>query len=82
MVYIEEAHASDVWQLPANEKQNVVFAAPRSQEEREAIANSCVRNLGIRIPAVLDNFDNTTERAYNGWPDRLYLIDREGKVAY
>lgn len=42
----------------------------------------CVAKLGIRIPAVVDGFDNSTERAYTAWPDRLYLIDRDGKVAF
>jgi hypothetical protein len=38
--------------------------------------------LGIKFPAVVDNFDNVTERAYTGWPDRLYVIDRDGLVSY
>lgn len=25
---------------------------------------------------------NSAERAYTGWPDRLYLIDREGRIAF
>ncbi len=25
---------------------------------------------------------NTAQKAYAGWPDRLYVIDAEGKVAY
>ena len=82
VVYIEEAHASDVWQLPVNERQNVVFAAPKSLEERYGIASSCVRKLNIKMPAVVDSFDDAVERAYTGWPDRLYVIDRDGRVAY
>ncbi len=82
IVYIVEAHASDVWQMQANLSQNVVIASPRSFEEREAVADSCVRNLHIEIPALLDDFHNTTETAYTGWPDRLYAIDRAGKIAY
>jgi type I thyroxine 5'-deiodinase len=31
---------------------------------------------------VLDEFGNSTERTYNGWPDRIYLIDWQGRVAY
>ena len=42
----------------------------------------CVVKLGIKFPAVVDSFDNATERAYTGWPDRLYVIDRDGRVAY
>ena len=82
VVYIQEAHASDVWQLPSNEKQNVVFASPRSLEERVGLAETCVRRLSIKLPALIDDFSNRTERAYTAWPDRLYVIDRDGKVAY
>lgn len=46
------------------------------------MANSCVRKLGIKFPALIDGFENTVEKAYTGWPDRLYLIDQNGKVAY
>jgi type I thyroxine 5'-deiodinase len=46
------------------------------------VAESCVRKLNIKIPALLDNFDNSTDLAYTGWPDRLYVIDRNGRVAY
>ena len=34
------------------------------------------------MPALLDEFGNSTESAYTAWPDRIYLIDRSGKVAY
>ena len=81
-MYILEAHASDVWQMQSNITQNIIFASPRSMEERTAVADSCVRNLHIQIPALLDGFRNTTEAAYKGWPDRLYLIDRDGRVTY
>ena len=68
--------------MQSNVKDNVLFANPKTLQEREAVAGSCVRKLGIRFPAVIDNLDNRTEQAYTGWPDRLYLIDREGKVAF
>ena len=82
VVYIQEAHASDVWQMPSNVSQNVVFRSPRSYTERGAIADACIRNLHLKMPAVLDTFHNPTEAAYTGWPDRLYVIDRNGRVAY
>ena len=82
MVYITEAHPSDVWQMKSNLDDKVVFASPKTEEDRAAVAGSCVRKLGIRIPALLDEFGNSTESAYTGWPDRLYLIDSTGRVAY
>jgi hypothetical protein len=36
----------------------------------------------LQIPAVVDDIRNFTEAAYTGWPDRLYVIDRDGRVAY
>lgn len=65
-----------------NVRQNVVFAEPKSASERDSVANACVRDLKIEIPALVDTIDNATERAYTGWPDRLYVIDRYGRVAY
>ena len=82
MVYITEAHPSDVWQMQSNIKDQVIFASPKNEEDRAFIAGACVRKLAIKFPAVLDEFGNSTERAYTGWPDRLYLIDAKGHVAY
>jgi len=69
-VYILEAHPSDVWQMQSNIKDKVVLASPRNEDERGLVAGSCVRKLGIKFPAVLDEFGNSAERAYTGWPDR------------
>ena len=68
--------------MQSNIKDNVVFASPRNEGERASVAGSCVRKLGIEIPALLDEFGNSTEQAYTAWPDRLYLIDSTGRVAY
>lgn len=68
--------------MQSNVRDSVLFATPKTMAEREAVAGSCVRKLGIKFPAVLDGLENQTEKAYTGWPDRLYLIDREGKVVY
>lgn len=82
VVYITEAHPSDVWQMESNVKDKVVFASPHSEDERASVAGTCVRKLGIEIPALLDEYGNSTEQGYTAWPDRLYLIDGQDKVAY
>jgi type I thyroxine 5'-deiodinase len=81
-VYIIEAHPTDIWQMRSNITDNVLFANPKTDEERAFVAGACVRKLGIKFPAIIDGIDNRTEVAYTGWPDRLYLIDRDGKVVY
>ena len=68
--------------MQSNIKDQVVFASPKNEEERAFIAGACVRKLGIEFPSVLDEFGNSTERAYTGWPDRIYLIDEKGRIVY
>jgi len=82
VVYIYEAHASDAWQVVANRRDQILITTPQSFEERTEVAGSCVRKLGIELPALVDDIRNSTEAAYTGWPDRLYVIDQEGRVAY
>ena len=62
--------------------ENIVFASPKSLGEREKVAGTCTVKLGIEFPSVVDGMDNQTEIAYTGWPDRLYVIDREGRIAF
>ena len=46
------------------------------------MAGACVRKLGIKIPALIDGFDNRVESTYTGRPDRLYLIGQGGRILY
>ena len=82
MVYIEEAHPIDLWQLSANVADGVLFASPQTDAERVDVATTCVVRLAIKLPALLDGVDNLVERAYTGWPDRLYVIGTDGRIRY
>ena len=82
MVYITEAHASDMWQMRSNIKDGVIFRNPATNSEREQVASACVRNLHIAFPALLDSVENRVEQDYTGWPDRLYLIGADGRIRY
>ena len=81
-MYILEAHPSDVWQMESNVRDKVVFQSPRNVDERAQVAGTCVRKLGVKFPALIDGFENSTEKAYTGWPDRMYLIDADGRIVY
>lgn len=30
----------------------------------------------------MDTLDDRVERAYSGWPDRIYVVDGAGRIAY
>jgi hypothetical protein len=36
----------------------------------------------MTMPTVFDALDNKVASTYGGWPDRLYLIDAGGRIAY
>lgn len=82
VVYIAEAHASDMWQMQSNVRDHVLYVNPTTDQERKQVADSCIRNLHITFPALLDSIANKVEHDYTGWPDRLYLIGTDGRVRY
>ena len=81
-MYILEAHPEDGWKMPANAREGIRVNQPKSQEERSKVAGECMKDLDLSIPCLVDDMQNTAQKAYAGWPDRLYVIDKEGKVAY
>jgi hypothetical protein len=36
----------------------------------------------VSLPICVDTLDDAVEKAYAGWPDRIYVIDADGKIAY
>jgi type I thyroxine 5'-deiodinase len=82
IIYIQEAHPIDAWQVDDNLKDDVLVSSTMTKDDRLKTAGMCIRNLGIELPALVDEADNRAERAYTGWPDRLFVIDRDGKIDY
>jgi hypothetical protein len=81
-IYIREAHPEDGWIIPENRRSGVSVYEARSEEERHAIACTCATSLRLDMPMVFDRLDNAVASSYGGWPDRLYLISSEGRIAY
>ena len=81
-VYIREAHPEEGWILPENRRSGVAVDEPQSDETRREVAASCATALRLRMPMVVDAVDNAVASAYGGWPDRLYLVGRDGRIAY
>ncbi len=82
VVYIREAHPTDGWQVPQNEKQGVEYKTPKTYEDRCKVASDCIKNLKLSMPALVDDMSDTAEKAYSGWPDRLFLVGKDGKLLY
>lgn len=82
LVYIREAHAID-GPAPMPARGQPLVEEPRTLEERRAVASRCLRELGLaHVPAVVDDMDDGVAGLYAAAPDRLYLLDAEGRIAY
>jgi hypothetical protein len=82
IVYIREAHPEDGWVLADNRRDQIALADPASLTERAEAAGACAVRLRTRIPVLLDGVDDVVALAYGGWPDRLYLVGRDGRIAF
>ena len=91
-VYIREAHPSD----EGGQRRSGAKAGPResggggfgalpqakTETERHAAATKAIQGLGLTMTAVVDDMSNSAGKAYGAWPDRLYIINAQGKIAY
>jgi len=77
-----EAHPVDAWQDEENLKEKISVCIANTLEERCSLAETCLNKLTLKIPPLVDDLANSTEAAYTAWPDRIYVLDREGNVAY
>jgi Iodothyronine deiodinase len=81
-VYVREAHPTDEWQMKSNLKDDVCYAQPRTLGERLTIANDFTKRFHYPLPFGVDDMKNGANDAYSAWPERLYIIDENGKIAY
>lgn len=55
---------------------------PQSQERRREVATGCRAGLELELPVLVDDMGDTVAKAYNAMPDRLFILDAGGRVAY
>ena len=83
-VYVREAHPTDEWQMKSNlkDKDDVCYAQPKTLEQRLIIANDFTKRFKFPLPFGIDDMSNAANDAYAAWPERLYIIDEGGHIAY
>jgi type I thyroxine 5'-deiodinase len=68
--------------MDSNEKEGVCYPQPRTFEQRLAIANDFTRRFHYSVPLAVDAIDNPADKVYAGWPERIYIVDEQGKIVY
>ena len=78
LIYIREAHPTDGWVMPGNQ---FVVKSPKTIEERRGIARDFAKRINVSIPILVDTHDDRVEKTYACWPNRMYILDAQGKIA-
>ena len=83
MVYIREAHPDSVIRVSEGGKEVLKKIEQTSDlAARSRNARVCASTLKLSFRAVVDKEDNRVNTAYAGWPSRIVVVDRQGKVAF
>ncbi len=81
-VYIKEIHSTDGWQVDENVEEGVLVRQHQSFDERVEVGQTCMLKMALEIPALVDEMDDAVAAAYAAMPERLYLVGRDGRIAY
>lgn len=68
--------------MKSNVKDDVCYAQPRNLGDRLAIANDFIKRYSYPVPFGVDDMNNAANDAYAAWPERLYILDENGSIAY
>lgn len=68
--------------MKSNVKDDVCYAQPKSLEQRVFIANDFIKRFKFTLPFGIDDMSNAADNAYSSWPERLYIVDEGGHIAY
>lgn len=79
VIYIREAHPVGGKRRPPKQFQ---IADPKTLEERRRVAREFADEVKVSAPILVDTIDDQVEEAYAGWPDRIYILDKDLRIAH
>ncbi len=82
LIYVREAHPAEGWWMMSNKQVGIEIAQPVSDDQRRTVAQTCQQRLDLEVPFLVDTIDDRVGGVYSGMPNRLYMIDSAGKIAF
>jgi len=80
LVYINEAHPEDgSWPVQYAKEKGIRQAT--TYDERCQTADMLLKDKELNIPTIIDGMDNAVNQAYSAWPDRIFLVRTDGRLA-
>jgi hypothetical protein len=68
--------------MKSNVKDDVCYAQPKTLEQRVVIANDFIKRFHYPLPFGIDDMSNAASDAYAAWPERIYIVDEDGRITY
>jgi hypothetical protein len=68
--------------MKVNDDQGICYTQPKTLGERLAVANDFVRRFRYPVPLLVDDMSNRANELYAAWPERIYIVDEQGRIAY
>jgi type I thyroxine 5'-deiodinase len=83
VVYIMEAHPGSILSVPLKDGGAELQIIPPTTTVENRLENlrQFIKVVGLTIPSGIDGLDDAARIAYSGWPDRIYVIGANGKIA-
>ena len=68
--------------MDSNEEEGIRVRQQTELAERIAAADAAATRLGLTLPILVDGMDDAASVAFAAWPERLVVIDRDGRIAF
>lgn len=78
LVYVREAHPTDGWKYSGWSH----VEDPITLLERKNVAAKCRRDFLFDFTTVVDTMDDRTAQRWSAWPERIFVVSRQGLVVY
>lgn len=75
VVYSKEPHAGE-------RRYFKKYTQHTSYEHKLGYAKELVETFGMKVPVLVDDLDEAVVEAYGRMPNMVYVIDKDGKIAY
>lgn len=79
LIYIREAHAAD-GSRPVQYAKEKGINQHTNYEERCTTAQLLIDDKKLTMPFLIDSMDNQTNLDYSAQPDRVFVVDKDGKI--
>ncbi len=80
LIYIREAHAAD-GNRPVEYAKEKGINEHTSYEDRCKTAAMLIKDESLTIPTLIDGMDNAVNEAYRAYPDRIFVVRSDGRLA-